>query len=254
MITITKYVKAENLQEAYELNQKRANRIVGGMMWLRLSSAHVQTAIDLSELNLNNIEETEESFSIGCMSTLRDLELHKGLQAYFGGVIKESVKHIVGVQFRNQATIGGTLFGRYGFSDVLTCLLVLDTYVELYKGGMVPLSEFVNMERDNDILVRVVIKKDGRKAAYLSQRQTATDFPVIACGAAKKDGKWYTAIGARPMKAVQVCPGHGSIDEMAEAAVSSVTFSSNMRGSGEYRKALAKIILKRTMLTVEGGN
>lgn len=254
MITINKYVKAENLQEAYELNQKRANRIVGGMMWLRLSSAHVQTAIDLSGLNLNSIEETEESFSIGCMSTLRDLELHKGLQAYFGGVIKECVRHIVGVQFRNQATIGGTLFGRYGFSDVLTCLMVLDTYVELYKGGMVPLTEFVTMKRDNDILIRVIIKKDGRKATYMSQRQTATDFPIIACSAAKKNEKWYTAIGARPMKAVQVCPQQGSIAEMVEAAVSGVTFSSNMRGSGAYREALAKVLLKRAMLAVEGGN
>ena len=36
MITINSYVKPESLEEAYELNQKRANRILGGMMWMRL--------------------------------------------------------------------------------------------------------------------------------------------------------------------------------------------------------------------------
>ena len=57
------------------------------------------------------------------------------------------------------ATVGGSIFGRFGFSDVLTCFLALDTYVELYKGGIVSLKEFVDMPRDNDILVRILIKK-----------------------------------------------------------------------------------------------
>ncbi len=33
------------------------------------------------------------------------------------------------------------LYGRYGFSDVLTALLVLDTEVELYKAGRISLTE-----------------------------------------------------------------------------------------------------------------
>ena len=62
MIKIKEYVKAESLEQAYELNQKRANRVIGGMLWMRMSSAQVQTAIDLSGLGLNTIEETETEF------------------------------------------------------------------------------------------------------------------------------------------------------------------------------------------------
>ena len=36
MLTIQNYKKVESLEEAYELNQKKANRIVGGMMWMRM--------------------------------------------------------------------------------------------------------------------------------------------------------------------------------------------------------------------------
>ena len=43
---------------------------------------------------------------------------------------KESLCHIVGVQFRNCATVGGSIYGRYGFSDVLTMFLGMDTWVE----------------------------------------------------------------------------------------------------------------------------
>ena len=39
--------------------------------------------------------------------------------------MREAVRHIVGVQFRNCATVGGSVYGRFGFSDVLTLLLAL---------------------------------------------------------------------------------------------------------------------------------
>ena len=136
MLKIKEIVRPQSLEEAYELNQKRTNRILGGMLWMRMSNIQIQKAIDLSGLGLDKIEETEEEFSIGCMVTLRELELHTGLNTCFEGLIRRSVEDIVGVQFRNSATIGGSLFGRFGFSDVLTAFLVLDSYVELYKGGV----------------------------------------------------------------------------------------------------------------------
>ncbi len=153
------------------------------MLWLKMSTAQIQTAIDLSGLGLDQIEETEDAWKIGCMVSLRDLELHEGLNELSCNMIRESVRSIVGVQFRNLATIGGSIFGRFGFSDVLTCFLALDTEVELYKGGIISLEEFAKMERDNDILVRVIVKKTPGKGSYQSHRNTKTDFPVLAVAA-----------------------------------------------------------------------
>ena len=44
MIKIKNYKKVENLEEAWELNQKRTNRIIGGMLWVKMSDANVHTA------------------------------------------------------------------------------------------------------------------------------------------------------------------------------------------------------------------
>ncbi len=55
MITGENYVKPGTLEEAYELNQKRANRIIGGMMWIRMGRGNVNTVIDLSGLGLDQI-------------------------------------------------------------------------------------------------------------------------------------------------------------------------------------------------------
>ena len=103
-----------------------------------------------SGLGLDQIEETEDAFEIGAMVTLRQLEEHPGLAAYTDGAMRESVRHIVGVQLRNLATVGGSIYGRFGFSDVLTMFLAMDTEVELYKAGRMPLVEFETSAVDEE--------------------------------------------------------------------------------------------------------
>ena len=82
MLTIKEFRKVSSIEEAYELNQKKTNRIIGGMLWLKMQTGNVNIAIDLSGLNLDTIEETDTEFKIGAMTTLRDLELHAGLNQY----------------------------------------------------------------------------------------------------------------------------------------------------------------------------
>ena len=204
MLTIREYKKAESLEEAYTLNQKKSNRVIGGMIWLKMETLNVGTAIDLSGLGLDTIEETETEFRIGAMASLRALELHEGLAAYTNGAMRESVRHIVGVQLRNLATVGGSLYSRFGFSDVLTMFLVLDAQVELYKGGIVPLSEYAERPKDRDILVRIIVPKKNAKFNYQSVRISQTDIPVLTCAAVKDENGYRFAIGAvRPRHAVR---------------------------------------------------
>ena len=59
------------------------------------------------------------------------LAAHCGLNELTHGAMRESVKDIVGVQFRNLATVGGSIFGRFGFSDVLTLFMAVGASVEL---------------------------------------------------------------------------------------------------------------------------
>lgn len=262
MFTIKNYVVAENLEQAYELNQKRNNVVLGGIGWLKMGSRNIQTAIDLSKLGLDKVEEDEESFKIGCMCTLRDIEVNKALNTYFNGAIAKALVHIVGVQFRNCATIGGSVYSRFGFSDVLTCLLALDTYVELYKGGILPLSVYKDMPYDNDILVRIIIKKDTRKVSYLTHRMSATDIPSLAVAISKLKDKWQVVLGARPQRAILVDKASGilgenptkeEIDALIVNVMEEVKFGSNMRGSKEYRQILAKAFINRGIEEIMGG-
>lgn len=260
MFTIRAYAKVSSLEEAYELNQKKMNTIIGGGLWLRTGKKNIQTAIDLSGLGLDEIKEEEDAFLIGAMATLRQLETHPAIDAYTGGAVRESLRHIVGVQMRNCATVGGSIYGRFGFSDPLCCLLGLDCEVELYRAGRVPLAEFAKMKKDNDILVQVILKKTDRKAVYLSQRNSATDFPVVSCAVSKGEKGNYAVIGARPCLPVIVEDTAGLLEQgedgwkaFAQKVQEEVSFADNTRASGAYRRHVAGVLVKRGAKALWGG-
>lgn len=250
MITIQKYVRAQSLEEAWQLNQNRRNRVIGGMMWVRLGKGSINTAIDLGDLGLDTIEETDEQFSIGAMVTLRDIELHESLNAYSGNAVANAVKDIIGVQFRNMATVGGSIWGRFGFSDVLTVFLAMDSYVELYKGGIIPLEQFAKMKYDNDILVRLIVKKTPCRMVYTSMRNQRTDFPVIACAVSYMCGEYRVSIGARPARAILF--RQESAEGLAEFVANNAPTQGNIRGSATYRTHLIKVLTERSIAELGG--
>ena len=259
MFTAQQYVKAATLEEAWQLNQKRPNRVLGGMLWLKMEKISVGTAIDLSALGLDTIEETDTEFAIGAMATLRSLETHAALNAATNGAMREAVRHIVGVQLRNLATVGGSIYSRFGFSDVLTMFLAMDCDVELYKGGILPLQEYAQRPYDRDILVRLIVKKTPMKLYYQSVRNSQTDIPVLTCAAARlADGCYRIAIGARPLKAVLYefpaengVPAQELALKCANAVKNDIITGSNMRGSAEYRRHLAGVLTKRAVVELE---
>ena len=255
MITIQKYVRAQSLEEAWQLNQAKRNRIVGGMLWLRLGRGGIGTAIDLSDLGLDKMEETETEFSIGAMVTLRQLEQHEGLNAYCDNAIKNAVKDIVGVQFRNMATLGGSIWGRFGFSDVLTVFLAMDCYVELYRGGIIPLEQFAGMKKDNDILVRLIVKKTPGKVVYTAMRNQRTDFPVLTCALSNIGGETKAVIGARPAKAMVIRDENGLLPDgkaFAAFVAEQAPTDSNIRGSAAYRTHLIRVLVERAATELGG--
>ena len=165
------------------------------------------------------------------------------------------------MQFRNLATVGGSIYGRYGFSDVLTLLIGLDSYVELHRGGIVSLKDYAAQSYDRDIIVSIIVKKKLVKMFYEAVRITETDLPVLTCAAVSFSGlgEYNICIGARPGRAVVVEDKEGilkggvndeTIESFARYVRENVSTESNMRGSAEYRSHLAEELTKRALRAV----
>lgn len=272
MFYYNQYVRAQSLDEAYELYQKKPNFVLGGMLWLKMKNKTLGTAIDLCNLGLDQIDEDENEFRIGAYATLRQIETHEALNAYTHGAIAESVRHIVGVQFRNVATVGGSIWGRFGFSDVMTIFRALGAKVQLHKAGIMDLDEFAALPRTTrDVLVSVIVPKNAKGVVYLSQRNQSTDFPVLTCAVANRSGRYVAVIGASPYMAEPVWDEDGILDCLADAKTDSnaaltdnsennakidkfaeyvaehIRFGSNIRAGAEYREIICRVLTRRAV-------
>ena len=267
MLQFGKYERPATVEEAYALLKKgRSSRILGGGVWLRLQNRKIPTVIDLSACGLDKIERVEfetarpasegDAWSVGAMVPLHELECHEAFNDATCHVFEHAVRDIVGVQMRNLATVGGSLYGRFGFSDVLTALMPLECEVELAGAGRVPLREFAASPYERDILVRLVVRMRDYRASFRCVRRSATDFPVLNVCAAEWGGAWRVAVGARPTRAVLLegeglgLPAEFTTNELAAACdrLAELPLGSNMRGSKRYRRHLARELGRRAIL------
>lgn len=265
MLSIQEFVQPKSIEEAYSILIKKPNNaVLGGCAFLRLGSRKIDTAIDLSMAGLNYIKESHGYIEIGAQTTFRQLETNSLLANSFNNILAKSVESIIGIQLRNIVTVGASVYSRYGFSNLLTALLVLDTEVELYKAGKMPLAEFLEMPGNiRDILTRIYIKKDQRHASYQDLRKSASDFAILNAAVSRCGHEWLIAVGARPQKAVisqqasrelsvwsRSNPSSGAdadtiADHVAQLAAREVSFAANARGSASYRREMCRVLVKR---------
>lgn len=261
MFTLRNVSQPDSLQEAYRiLIDKKSNTVLGGCSWLRMGSQVIHTGVDLSKLDLDYINDCPGYIEIGAMTTLRAVETNAALRQHFCGILPKAVSNIIGVQFRNVATVGASVFSRYGFSDLITALMVLDTEIELYKGGRKTLAEFMDMPRSKDILTKIIIHKTKRSATYQALRNSASDYPILTVAVSRLEEAWKIAVGARPTRAklatqaAKLLPAGALVPEemeqAAQMAAEELPFGDNMRGAAEYRRAMCRVLVKRAIAEV----
>lgn len=255
MFELKDYRAVESLDQAEELLLKdKKNVILGGLLWMKMGKNRYNTGIDLCRLGLDRIIDKGDTIELGCMTSLRELETSHLLTENFGSLFKDALGHIVGVQFRNLATLGGSVAARFSFSDLITALMVLDTRVHFHRAGTVSLADFLTGPSLRDILVKISIPKVKIQTKYLSHRLSATDFPVLAAALSRKNDQWTIALGARPSRAklapkaagmLSKTPDPGQVRAACDILVEELGFGSNQRGTMAFREKLARVLVKR---------
>lgn len=251
---ICEYYRASSLEDAYQkLQEDPKNAILAGGLWIKKMGQSYKALIDLSTLGLNQISEKEDEVVVGSMVTQRDFENSKVVKSLFGDAIAFATREVMGVNFRNLATIGGSIMGRYPFSDVITGLLPYDVKLEFYPKSFMSLEEYLSYKgKLNFILVSIHIKKGNGKGFYKKVKTTALDFPIVNIAVSKVNGKYRIAVGARPMvaslayKAMEYLnSGNSDFAKAAEMAIEELQFLDNKDASKEYRVELAKVYVRR---------
>lgn len=254
---VNEYYRPSSLEDAYKkLQEDPRNMLLAGGLWIKKMGLATNCLIDLSSLSLNKIEDKPNEVIVGSMVTQRDFENSPIIKSLYNGSIAFAVREVMGVNFRNLATVGGSIMGRYTFSDVICGLLPYDVKLELYPKQEMSLEDYLNYKgKLNAILVNIHIKKGIGKGYFKKVKITALDFPIINFAISKVDGKYSIAVGSRPMVASLA---HSAMDyinkssnpdfaKVAEMVSEELSYLDNKDASKEYRKDLTKVYVRRAL-------
>ncbi len=266
-LKILEYVRPKTLEEAYELLQKDGAEILGGTTYARLSNRTIKLAIDLQDAGISDIYEEDGYIVVGAMARLANMQFHNLIMEYANGYLYDAISYVWSVQLRNIATVGGTIVPKWGFSDFITAVLALPSEVEFYKAGRMKLEEFLeNPTPKKDIMTKLLIKKETRKASFKFMRNSVYDFSIVNVAVSAKDenGKltdWRVAVGARPgvaalsKKAMEIL-NDGNDESHVEEAIKTMqeelNFADDFRWSGEYRREVAGALMRNAISEVIG--
>jgi CO/xanthine dehydrogenase FAD-binding subunit len=267
MIRIDAYALPASADEAAGLLFSREDScLIAGGAYVRLGSRRVGLAVDLSKAGLDFLRDGSAGLEIGAMTTLSTIETDPRISRYSSGILSRAAAGIMGVQLRNSATIGGTVMGRYGFSDILPVLLALEARLVFYRSGMIPIGDFLEMRQpERDLLLHIVLPKGESRGAFLSLRNVSTDFSLINAAAVVGDGGWRIAVGSRPAAARLSALAAAALDtipvgsrtaglpsglagkaaEAGRAAASELDFGGDGRASADYRRAMCAVLVGR---------
>lgn len=270
---ITEYTRPTTVHEAFDTLSRLgpAGRIVGGGTDLTLHPpAEVTTLIDISLAGLDVIETDDTGVHIGATVTLTDILEFEPLGRRWSGVIPTMLRQVASPLHRNAATIGGHL-ARGRLSDVVPTLMAVDATIRFFDGEEreMPLVDFyaAHENRRTIVVTGVHIGPEDGQAAFRKFARTTYDLATLNTAVAVRfDGGTVTwariVVGERPTLGTPLPEASaslidtkldaGSIDRAATIARESVEVRSDPRGSAEYRRHLAGVLVRRCLSEIAG--
>lgn len=241
---------------------------------LRLRLAYPEVLIDLDRVEeLREITENGESVTIGAMAT-HDAVVHSDLVRAHAPLIALATATVADPAVRHRGTFGGSLAHADPAGDLPAVVLALDgTFLAESVRGVreIPAADFFvdyltsAMEHD-EILTGVRIPKlgDGWSAHYEKFHRTAQAWAIVgvACMVRREQGIIedsriaLTNMGPTPVRAREVEQALAGSTATASAFRSAAARAGNgleppsdLHGSADYRRHLARVLTARALAT-----
>jgi carbon-monoxide dehydrogenase medium subunit len=271
------YHRAGSLQEASAMLSEfgdEAKVLAGGQSLIPLMKLRYANPNHLVDLNFiagaSYIREEDRTLCFGALT--RHAEIEGSPAAAKIPIILDCAAGIADVQVRNRGTIGGSLAEADPSGDWATVLMTLETEVGCQKregGRRLPLGDFIKdayttaLARD-ELVSEIVVKTPppGSGGAYLAFKRSAPVYPTASAavqltmdGEICKDAA--IALGCVGLTAIKATEAEAAllgqrltekaIAAAAEAARTAADPQSDMRGSADYKRALAGSLVTRAI-------
>ncbi|MGI5824697.1 MAG: FAD binding domain-containing protein [Bacillota bacterium] len=249
-MSVKKILTPGSLDEAYKILQSdKKSIIVAGNTWLQyMASQENLVLVDIKNLDLDYVHSTTFTIQVGSGTSLAELENCDLLNAFNNSIFTKSLKDCRTPEFRQKATVGGNLALKYGYSDLITALLVTDPMVLFYgyeKEALedihnehlsyIPLEDYLKIENIRDIMTELVIPKT-MNSNFVCKRSPENGRTLLNVAVARYGSQLRVAIGARPYVAKL---WRGNDKTPLTEIVDSFDFGDDEMVTAEERKDLA---------------
>ena len=244
--------------------------------WGKPGFAHI---LDISALpDLDRIAESDEAFRIGCRVTWTQV-LEADLPNWFAA-LRLAAREVGGIQIQNRGTVVGNVCNASPAADGMPPLLALDAQVELTSQAgrrLVPLATFVTGNRRTgrapaELATALVVPKRAHPARSHFLKLGARDYLVISIvmvaglietDAAGRIAAARLAVGscsevAHRLPALEAAltgraAGERLADAVSEAHLAALSPIDDVRGSADYRRRAALILVRRLLASLGEG-
>lgn len=261
------YKRAGSADEAISLLAEygdEAKLLAGGhsllpLMKLRLATPSV--LVDVGRLaDLSYIKDAGDHIAIGALTRHRDVETSDLLAAQCA-LLQHTAGTVGDNQVRHRGTIGGSVAHADPASDLPATLLALGaTFVAKGPGGerTIAATDFFKgfLESDlaaDELLTEIrVPKTPGAGWGYQKFNRRAQDWAIVGCSVIRNGttGVALVNMASTPIRATaveQAIAQGASAKDAAELAADGTEPPSDLNASPEYRRHLAKVLVRRAL-------
>jgi aerobic carbon-monoxide dehydrogenase medium subunit len=261
------YEVAGSVAEAVGLlgDREDAKLLAGGhslIPAMKLRIARPGTLVDIGRIDdLAYVRADGDAIAIGALTRHHDVATSEVLAADCG-VVAHAAGLVGDPQVRHRGTIGGSVSHGDPASDMPTVLLALEAdLVVVGPDGerTIPAAEFFTgvfqtALGPQDVLIEIRVPKlAGAGWAYLKFNRRAQDWATVGVAAVAADGGarvGLTTMGATPLRATGVeeaLASGASPADAAERADEGTSPPTDVAGSADYRRALARVLTRRAL-------
>jgi CO/xanthine dehydrogenase FAD-binding subunit len=231
------YHRPATIEEALALlGADGASALAGGTVLNALDRLSAGDFVDLQDVAPSSIEKDGERVTIGAMTRLQDLVDGVDLPQ----ILREVARREAPSTLRNAATVGGTVATADPDSELLAAFLVFGADVTLATTDgvrTIPLRDVLeNGVPRGSVITSISMSTTGDVAAARTGR-TPADVPIVAAVGRRNGDKLLlalTGVATTPRLVDQ-----GELEAFGPPA--------DFRGSAEYRRHLAVVLVRRVV-------
>jgi carbon-monoxide dehydrogenase medium subunit len=259
------YQKATSVDDAARLlaqGGSDAKVLAGGhslIPLMRLRLAQPSTLVDINGLDreLGYVRRDNGTLRVGALTRHYQVESSDEVKRSLP-LLAEIASEVGDTQVRSMGTIGGVFAHADPAGDYGTLALMLDATVVTNKRSIAARDFFVGLFTTplgaDELVTEISFPVASGPHSYVKFRRRLSDWAIVGAGAQRMDdGSWRVGVtnaAPTPVRASgveQALAGGASVGEASGRAVEGLDPVGDLRGSAEYKRHLATVLVQRAV-------